>query len=385
MSVADRGREADPVDLVDVRPLVQRVVEARVRDRHTVDDLVQETLARVMAAADRLDDTALAPYAVATARNLVSSLGRQQERDRRHRHRLVELAAPDDPDEDVLRHEEEAALAVAFSRLPAPDRRALASHEVEGTAMSSLAEESRSTAGAVAVGLARARAKLRVEYVLALRRVDLPTPRCKAVLLALSSGDRRGQRRVGAAEHVLECECCASLSEPLLKRSRPLAGLWPALGLGGLIRRAARWAGGHPVPAAGAATAAAAVAVVAVLVNQPDPGSLRAGTRSLLPLRPGILATVAQQQVEGRSLEVGRVVRPTAFWVGTGPRDRVFIEVEGPPPFPVTPGQEVDFVGRVQVNHADPAQRFGMGGEDADELRRQGHHIDVDARALRRA
>ena len=35
---------------------------------------------------------------------------------------------------------------------------------------------------------------------------------------ALSSGDRRRQREVDAARHVLECELCAKLSEPLLER-----------------------------------------------------------------------------------------------------------------------------------------------------------------------
>jgi len=47
--------------LADLAPLVRRVIAARVRDQHTVDDLVQETLARVMAARPRLKDSGLAP------------------------------------------------------------------------------------------------------------------------------------------------------------------------------------------------------------------------------------------------------------------------------------------------------------------------------------
>ncbi len=83
---------------------------------------------------------------------------------------------------------------------------------------SSLAEGSGSTAGAVAAQLNRTRARLRVEYLLALEQVEPPTDRCRPVLFALSSGDRRRQREVDAARHLLECELCARLSEPLLDR-----------------------------------------------------------------------------------------------------------------------------------------------------------------------
>ena len=74
------------------------------------------------------------------------------------------------------------------------------------------------TSGAVAAQLKRARARLRVEYLLALEQVEPPTDRCRAVLLALSGADRRRQREVDAAQHLLECELCARLSEPLLGR-----------------------------------------------------------------------------------------------------------------------------------------------------------------------
>ena len=38
------------------------------------------------------------------------------------------------------------------------------------------------------------------------------------MLLALSSADRRRQAETDAAQHLLECELCAGLSEPLLSR-----------------------------------------------------------------------------------------------------------------------------------------------------------------------
>jgi serine/threonine-protein kinase RsbT len=39
-------------------------------------------------------------------------------------------------------------------------------------------------------------------------------------LLAISGGDRRRQRDVDAARHLLECDVCARLSEPLMGRGR---------------------------------------------------------------------------------------------------------------------------------------------------------------------
>jgi serine/threonine-protein kinase RsbT len=61
---------------------------------------------------------------------------------------------------------------------------------------------------------------LRVEYLLAMDRVEPPTDRCRAVLLALSAGDRRRQRELDAGRHLLECDLCARFSEPLTERRR---------------------------------------------------------------------------------------------------------------------------------------------------------------------
>ncbi len=61
---------------------------------------------------------------------------------------------------------------------------------------------------------------MRVEYLLALEKTEPPTEQCRPVLLAISSGDRRRQREVDAARHVLGCELCARLSEPLMRRGQ---------------------------------------------------------------------------------------------------------------------------------------------------------------------
>jgi anti-sigma regulatory factor (Ser/Thr protein kinase) len=143
-------------DVVELAPLLRRVIAVRVRDRHVVEDLVQETLARVMAARQRLEPRILAPYAVVTARNLTKSLAASRD----------------------------------------------------------------STPGAVAAHLSRARARLRVEYLLEMEQAEPPTSRCRPVLLALSAGERRRQRDLDAGGHLLSCVWCARLSEPLLDRRR---------------------------------------------------------------------------------------------------------------------------------------------------------------------
>jgi serine/threonine-protein kinase RsbT len=146
---------------------------------------------------------------------------RDQDRQRRHQHRVVDLRPPQAPDEDVLAREDRAAVAEALTRLSDRERATLLAHEVSGQDTRSLAAEQGSTAGAVAAQLNRTRARLRVEYLLVSERVEPPTERCRPVLLAISSGDRRRQREVDAARHLLECDLCARLSEPLVGRGRP--------------------------------------------------------------------------------------------------------------------------------------------------------------------
>jgi RNA polymerase sigma factor (sigma-70 family) len=207
-------------DVTSLIPMVRRIIAARVRDDVVADDLVQETLARVLAAAPRVEAGMLEPYAIVTARNVVASLWREQDRHRRNQHRVVDLLAPDAPDTGLLAQEEQSAVARALERLPGQDREMLLAHEVTGQDTRSLAGELGSTAGAVAAQLNRARARLRVEYLLALDHAEPPTDRCRPVLLALSGGDRRRQREVDAGRHLLECDVCARMSQPLLARGQ---------------------------------------------------------------------------------------------------------------------------------------------------------------------
>ena len=219
-SADQRNADEPNADLASLVPMVRRIVNARVTDVTTADDLVQETLVRVLAAAGRVEPGMLEPYAIVTARNVVASLWREQDRHRRNRHRIVDLEVAECPDDDLVAQEEKSAVAEALGRLSERERDTLLAHEVSGQDTRSLAIELGSTAGAVAAQLNRTRARMRVEYLLALERIEPPTDRCRPVLFAVSSGDRRRQREVDAGRHLLECDLCARLSHPLMERGQ---------------------------------------------------------------------------------------------------------------------------------------------------------------------
>jgi serine/threonine-protein kinase RsbT len=203
--------------LLALVPVVRRVIAARVRDPHLVDDLVQETLARMMTARARLEPDALLPYAIVTARNLVASHVQRTERDRRKAHLVADPRSAPTPEDELLTEERRSIVGEALNRLPGRERELLVAHEVHGTDTATLAARQGSTPGAIAAQLSRSRAKLRVEVLLA--QADLPpTDRCRPVLIALSSGERRRQQQLDCAGHLLECEFCAALSPALLDR-----------------------------------------------------------------------------------------------------------------------------------------------------------------------
>lgn len=218
VSVAEAPDQRPEGAVIELAPLVRRVIAARVVDRAAVDDLVQETLVRVLAARPRLEDTALAPYAVVIARNLVNSKAKHEIRAKEYAHRLVEKDIEHGPEEELLEREDGRAVVQALSRLSPRERDALIEHELAGTDTGSLAAATGTTAGAVAAQLSRTRAKLRVEYLLALQGQEPPGDRCRPVLLALSAGDRRRQREVDVGGHLLECSYCAAVSQSLLDR-----------------------------------------------------------------------------------------------------------------------------------------------------------------------
>jgi RNA polymerase sigma factor (sigma-70 family) len=212
------GDGADDDELVDLVPMLRRVVGARVKDPHTVDDLVQETLVRVMAARERVEDAKLPHYASVTARNLVASMAEKNDRARSRSHLLVDVDEGESPVTEVLRQEDTAIVSAALAQLPTGDRDVLLAHEVDGQDTLTMAADRGSTPGAVAARLSRARASLRVEYLLLAEGIEPPTDRCRPVLRALSSGDRRRQGELDASGHVLGCQACARIKAVLFER-----------------------------------------------------------------------------------------------------------------------------------------------------------------------
>jgi RNA polymerase sigma factor (sigma-70 family) len=438
-----RAPAAEPhSEILELTPLIRRVVAARVRDPDTVDDLVQEALTRLIAARPRLEDEALAPYAIVTARNLVASLAREQERQRRHSHRLVDLTEPERPDEEALRREEAAAVDAALARLSARDRDAVVAHEVEGVDTASLAGRHHSTPGAIAVQLARARARLRVDYLVASERVELPTERCRPVLLALSAGDRRRQQALDAGGHLLECRTCARLSKPLLERRRPVAVLLPLALLWLIWKKVMAWARAHPVQAVTTTAAVASLAAAPLLLQRPAPppappppviapvttvappapapaptttpapttapapppapapasgpktgatqgpgGVLTVPGGSLLPVPAGSgLARWSGQPVTARGAPVAQVWADEGFWVGPGGSNRIWVQLvgRGESPFWVRPGQKVSFIGRLVPNAPGYAQRAGLTEREGRKLLAgQTQHIEVRYESVR--
>ncbi len=108
---------ADHADIVQLAPILRRVVAARLHEPHAVDDVVQETLSRLMAVRERLDAGTLVPYAIVTARNLIAGQWRQTEQSRRHEHQLIDVRPTPPPEEAVLQREDAEAVAAALAEL----------------------------------------------------------------------------------------------------------------------------------------------------------------------------------------------------------------------------------------------------------------------------
>jgi RNA polymerase sigma factor (sigma-70 family) len=185
------------------------------------EDLIQEALTRILEKGPLHSTDALIGYAAATARNLVITQARTNDVRRRNLHRLLDASSPERPDDRLVRNEEIQAIATALARMPQADRGAMVAHEVFKVDTQSLARTSKCTPGALAVRLARARARMRVEYLVALRKDGPPSESCRRVLTALSGRDRRRQLKLDAIGHVAECDYCAGQRSALADLSGP--------------------------------------------------------------------------------------------------------------------------------------------------------------------
>jgi serine/threonine-protein kinase RsbT len=357
-------------------PSLRRYAAGRHIAATDIDDLVQETLTRLLEVRDRLDLATLFSYALAVLTNLDRSNRRGDGVAHRHRHRLLDLEGPTSADDGLIQAEQQEALRQALAALT-PDMRQLllAHYSVDATPTTS-------TSGAQAARLARARAKLRVEYLLALRRITLPGPRCRAVLIAISERNTRRQTELAAGSHVASCPVCMGVADPLLRRESRLFGLWPLLGLAAVVRRAAS---SHPVAAAGAGVATAGVAATAVILALP-------GSPHQAPSRPSALCQLAGA---GRASLVGHHIAATdaavtsvpaneGFFVQTCRRQRVWVHLSGrgESPTHVRPRDEVSLAGVVRRVASNGVPRE-LSAADRAELRHSGVMLTVPFTGIR--
>jgi RNA polymerase sigma factor (sigma-70 family) len=232
----DPAGSTDPAsELVALEVPLRRFVASRGLDAHQIDDVVQETMVRMLEVAPRLEVEALASYAFAVARNLITSGVRSESTARRNLPRLLDRHEPSRPDVVATDAEARRALGAALAKLSPTVRDQLLSRDLDRRPLHEVAAESNVSSGVLASQLHRTRARLRVDYLLALRKVDLPTATCEKVLVAISAADHRRQASLRAGAHLDTCAVCSELSPPLLSRDPALAGwaplpCWPSGG-----------------------------------------------------------------------------------------------------------------------------------------------------------
>ena len=398
--MAEPATASSADDVLAAEPVIRRVVAARIANPSDIDDLVQDCLERLLSARTRLAPDTVLPYGIVTARNLVISHARASARHARAAPRLIDAREPDKPEDTVLDAEARRAMTAALARLSAKERRdILAYYEDDQQAPAGSSPQSR---GALRVRMSRTRAKLRLEYLLAFRHVTLPTPRCRSVLLAVSAGDTRRQRQLEVGEHLLDCEACAELSEPLDRRSVALTAVTLP---GGLVAWLLARGRAHPIQSA-AATAAAAAAVAAAALLSPGahraepPAAVAAVSASPAAGRGGLIsrlsiggqpadvlnplrATVGQAAV-ATGVVVESVVTRNGLWIGTTAA-RMWVELAGPlRPLRILPGDRLQFTGTVVRNGPSYAAQAGVAGHaDAALLTSQGTHIVVETTRIR--
>ena len=299
-SVREVSTEADEV-LVEVNHIVRAVITARVRDPYLVDDLTQETLVRVTSARPRLADSAVRPYAIVTARNVIATHFRAEGVAGRHAHRLVDHHRNDGPESVALAREETDAIAVALRRLQPAERELLLQYEAGDVDLDTLAADRTTSLASIAMRLSRARAVLRLEFLLAFRHIQLPKASCRAVLLALSTGDRRRQNDLNVAGHLLHCPTCSGLARPVAERNRGIAG-WFIAPAAEIIRRTIGVIRRRPTQVAAGILATAAIAGLAIVVSTRDRPDLQSSDTDRPPVTAQSVRTPASPTVVNASV-----------------------------------------------------------------------------------
>lgn len=368
--MAEQGRE-----LALVRESVTRFVRSR-PEAEDPEDVVQEAMTRLLENRSRLAPASWEAYAVVSARNLLRDRERASGVRRRHEHRLHEPDVRLSPEDHVLAQEEHSAVRRALTSLPSEDA-ALLADRYAGDEL-----PARTVPGSVVARLARARARLRLAYLLEHTGVELPTGRCRPVLEALSSGDRRRQERLGAARHVAACRVCATYAPVLATRRRALAAVHPLAWVG--AASAAVWAAVRRHPASGTAALAAVLAgvvTVGAALDEPAPPARLPppGAQVTVDGRP-LLGAGQLGPARADDVAVQAVPADEGFWVVSGADRRVWVQLvgAGESAAAVRPGDRVSFEGRAVPVPDGFAARAGLTpAEGAGELERAGVLVEV--------
>lgn len=406
VDLAGAGTHSEVVDLIE--PL-RRYVRARVPQEADREDVVQETLTRVLELGREPALTSSLGYAIVVARHLIADRSRESVRFREQAHRLVEVRHAPGPEPIVLAREDEQALRAALASLPQAQRDLLMQHVLDERPVAELSGDR--SEGSRAAQLARTRTRLRLDYVLALRAITLPTARCRPVLLALSARDTRRQLALRAGQHLLTCAPCAEVAPALLKRRRGLAAVLPWLGLGPLLALLRRWLTQAPLQSAAAMTAVvaaagtggvvwahtvadrppAARAIPVPAVTAPASPSVSArlfqvGDRRAVSGRDGALTALAGRKVSGLGVPVVAVPADEGFWIADATGGRVWVQLDthgGESKVSVKAGDTVTFTATVVLNDDRFARRVGVdAAEGAALLTREGAHLSLSSSAL---
>jgi RNA polymerase sigma factor (sigma-70 family) len=376
--------EVSDLEVAELGALIRGVAKSRLKDPHTIDDVVQETLTRVLEVRHRLDDDALAPYAITIARNVIASLARGADRKRRNLYRLVDLRELPPPETIVLEEEDRSAIKRALSKLSSQDRDTVVAHHVARTDTATIARATQSTPGRVAARLARARARLRVEYFVALNG-EPPTPKCRPVLVALSAADYRRQTALDAGAHLLDCRYCAALGDHVVEKRRVAVALIPLallLFLKGSLLKALK----IPLVKGAAAIGLAGITAFGTYhFTQRGPEPIEAVIRRcgnatgafVVPSRGrvdgarlGKLEDIRGDHLTACAVEVISVPADEGFWIQTGGGGRLWVQLigKGESPPNVNKDDRVSFRGDILGNRIEvPEDSIALlGGEGRD-------------------
>ena len=109
---------------------------------------------------------------------------------------------------------------------------------------------------------------------------------------------------------------------------------------------------------------------------------LRAGDRTV-GLRQGALKPLVGEEITGRGLRVQAVNPNEGFWVGTGKRDRFYVEYGrdvggGEGAFGGRVGERVDLAGPVRAAPQDPGELLRLTPPDAAQVKAEGAYVNAD-------